>query len=572
MQNVPRRRHIRRVGSAIALALVGVLLAAGCAGIPRSGEVNAGENVTVDGDIELDFLPSSPQKNASTETILRGFIEAASSPVGEYAIAREFLAPSFASRWNPNVATTIDQGRRQYLSRGEDAMDLTITPIAEVDAQGEYRQAESVASVPLAFSFVQVDGQWRISAAPNGILLDQVTFNEVFSTHPLYFFDPGFNYMVPDLRWFPRRESTPTRIVKALLNGPSEWLVGGVVSAFPDGSKLTADAVQVIARDAKVDLGAEAFAAERPTLQRMKLQLRTSLVSVPSIYTVTLSIDHTVQDLPDLTSSSVLTNPRVDTRPLIYRAGVFGFLPATGEELVPVTGISSQLPVFQPMAATLAASQSTAAILNADGVFLINRGDNPVLADGRDGLIAPALDNLGYVWSVPAGQPSAMQVFSSEMGAMPVPTQWPEASEIVSFAIARDGTRVVALLRSGKDTLLVAAAVLRGERNVPIGLGAPLPLRADDGTALDVTWVDELTVATLSAGADGTSEVVTHQLGGRNTVRGAVASGVWVSAGNTARDVRVLDANGHLLTPRGQGWQDRIDGVEFVATQQGLPR
>lgn len=572
MHIAPRRRHIRRLGAAIALALVGVLLAAGCAGIPRSGEVHAGENITVDGDLELDFLPSSPQKNASTEMILRGFIDAASSPIGEYAIAREFLAPSFASQWKPNVATTIDQGRRQYLSKGEDAMDLTITPIAEVDAQGEYRQVESVASVPLTFSFVQVDGQWRISAAPDGILLDQVTFNEVFSTHPLYFFDPGFKYMVPDLRWFPRRESTPTRIVKALLNGPSEWLVGGVVSAFPDGSKLTADAVQVIARDAKVDLGAEAFAAESPTLQRMKLQLRTSLVSVPSIYSVTLSIDQTVQDIPDLTSSTVLTNPRVDTRPLIFRNGVFGFLPATGEELVPVTGISSQLAVLQPVATTLSASQMTAAVLTGDGVYLVNRGDSPILADGRAGLIAPALDNLGYLWSVPAGQPSELQAFSSESGAMPVSTLWPEASEIVSFAISRDGTRVVALLRSGKDTLLVAAAVLRGENNAPIGLGAPLPLRADEGTALDVTWVDELTVATLSAQGDGTSEVMTHQLGGRNVLRGAVADGLWVSAGNTSRDLRVLDANGHLLTPRGQGWQERVDAVDFVATQQGLPR
>ena len=86
----------------------------------------------------------------------------------------------------------------------------------------------------------KVGGQWRISELPNGIVLSRDNFENSFSEYPLYFFDPDFRYLVPDVRWFPNCSGTVAdRIVNALLAGPSNWLQGGVVTtAFPADVKV----------------------------------------------------------------------------------------------------------------------------------------------------------------------------------------------------------------------------------------------------------------------------------------------------------------------------------------------
>ena len=78
---------------------------------------------------------------------------------------------------------------------------------------------ESNSDSPIAqpYKFQKVGGQWRISNAPDGTMIDATSFGNVFSAHTLYFFDPSGDYLVPDQRWFPSGASTPTRVVKALL-------------------------------------------------------------------------------------------------------------------------------------------------------------------------------------------------------------------------------------------------------------------------------------------------------------------------------------------------------------------
>ena len=104
----------------------------------------------------------------------------------------------------------------------------SLTSSAYVNARGQY-VAES-ATQTLPFTFAQnADGEWRISGAPNGIVLSQAAFGAIFDAHPLYFFDPTSTFLVPDLRWFPRTSKLANRVVSELLKGPlALWVAGGV--------------------------------------------------------------------------------------------------------------------------------------------------------------------------------------------------------------------------------------------------------------------------------------------------------------------------------------------------------
>jgi len=561
----PLHGSLRTIPALLLAMSLAVGLAA-CSSIPRDGVVHSGNDVAPDDNPAPVFLPALPQKDASTDSILRGFMDASSSPENSYAIAREFLTPDFGSSWDPAAGVTVDNGSGRSLTVVDEGTTLVaVTPIAEVDQSGEYREVDA-SPVPLRYEFVKVGGEWRISAAPDGTVIDENTFNDVFSSQPVYFYDPDFRFLVPDLRWFPRGASAPTKLVNAVLNGPSAWLIGAVATAFPEGSKLTADAVQVVGREAMVDLNSEALNADRLTLQRMKAQLAASL---PAGLSVDITIDRNSVAIDDLDVGTTLLDPRVDARALVLRGGEFGFLASTGQSVTPLDGLSDTIVQLAPSAVTLASGQGSAVALANGGVYIVRTDDNPQLLDSRPGLIAPSIDSGRFVWSVPANQPSALIVYSPSGEATALPTPWPEATSITALKISRDGTRLAALLGTGAETRFVVASIIRSGAE-PTGIGAPMLLASGVGVGIDATWIDELTVASLSAMPSGEAHIVVQQIGGVSSTLEPPMSSRTLVGSNSVRDLRALTETGSLEVQRGAGWQARIDGVTVLATQQGL--
>lgn len=563
----------RRAALSAAIALVAsAALLAGCAGIPDSGPVLSGGRLSqLSAPLDLDFNPSPPAKDASQLDLLHGFIDAASSPRNSYSIAREYLTPRLASTWDPDASVTVDQGTgRVYRATSASTWTLQVTPQAVVDAVGDYHQVVSKAPVTLAFAFEKVDGQWRLSTAPNGIVLDASTFNSVFSPQDLSFFSPDYQYLVPDQRWFPARASTATRIVKALLAGPSPWLQGAVVSAFPKGTQLRVGAVTTTGSQAQVDLTSEAGQAGALTLQRMKLQLTQSLGTLVS--SVQISIEGSPQQIAALSSSNMpSTNQTVDSHPLISRGGTIGFL--TGSSVSAVPGISDKLATLHPSELALSANRQSAAALTSSGVYLARAGssDAAVKVDGRPGLIAPSIDNDGFLWSVPASDPSAVEAAGSDGVPKPVKTSWPAATRITSLAVSRDGTRLIAVLQSGDEWSVVAAGITRDSNGVPVSVGQPYTLSVGSGTPSAVAWVDNLNIVTLSSGPDGGSYVAQQQIGGTLTSQAGPVGAVQISGAGGVADYLVLTATGSLEAPTGAGWQTQAEKVDVLGVQMGMP-
>ena len=560
------RRRLRNT-AVTALALALAVLVTGCAGIPQSGAPQIGQVVPTDEDPEVEFLAQGPEKDATQEQILRGFIDAASSPRDDYATAREYLSPAIRSSWNPDASALIDQANQRTVSTVDAlTMNVSLLPVASVDASGEYSEFTDPQATTRGFSLVQVNGQWRISAAPDGVVLDEQKFSEVFNPYALSFFDPSWTHLIPDLRWFPSRASTGTQIVTALLNGPSDWLAGAVTSAFPEGTQLARNAVPIVSDVAQVDLNPEAFEADDITLQRMQAQLSASLTGVSTINSVSIAVSGNVQDIPAL----AVAGTRVDPRPLARTDDGFGFLGGGSVERLP--GLSPQIEALGASAAVVNANHSLAAVLTADGVYAVRQSQASGLrVDARAGLIPPSLDRFGFIWSIPGSAPGDLLAVRADGSQSPVTTSWPDASSIQSVQVSRDGTRLLALVNTAGEPRLLVAGITRGSDNTPVSLGDPLVLSVGDGVGLSATWIDEITVASLVGSSDGRGEVVTQVIGGESDPLATLDDGVQIVGGNTVKQLRALSSDGNVRVLRTSVWQTTATGVAFLATQLGSP-
>lgn len=570
-----QRARLGGVLRASAAAVAVLALIAGCAQIPRTSAVKEVGPISAqnDGLGQVDFLPSGPQPGATQDEILKGFVQAQVSPQGDYSVAREFLATTFRSKWNPDASVTVDTGSdRDYDTPGSDHKTLTLTPVAFVDSDGTYTRAESSTGIQQQYTFVKQGGQWRISKAPNGVIIDSSRFPSVFAPHSLFFFSPDLGFLVPDQRWFPNSPaSLQTRIVKELVQGPAKWLAGAYLTAFPQGSQLTSDSVTVTNGEADVDLNSTAGAADALTLARMQLQLAQSLSSVAGITDVRISIEGVQRPVADALSPSPEVNPVVDSNALVMKAGKFGLLSGSGVSEIP--DVSSKVEGLAPRAATLSADHHTAAVLGSAATWVVRSDvDDPVQLDSRPGLIAPTLDPSGYAWSAVAGAPSALVVLGPTGAAVTLTAAWPDAKSLVGVAMSRDGTRLAALVRSDTGTEIMVAGVVRTSNGRPESISTPITLgTVGGGTATSIAWLDDLTIGALSTTSDGESSIDVQTVGGDAQSEPGPGKGTSIGPVGAAPYYWVLTGDGSLQWPRGTGWQQRTDGVQFIGQQLGKP-
>jgi hypothetical protein len=566
-----RSRAMRRV-TAAALAAVTLFSVAGCVGIPVSGSVQRGGVIDDQLDPEIELVPSDPTPGASPEEILFDFMEAATGPQEGYAIARKFLTADFAADWDPDAGVIIrTRNTDPVVAPGpiENTLVYTFASSAQVDADGRYSESP-LAAQSMAYSFVQEDGEWRISAAPDGIVLSQGSFDLVFTEQPLYFFDPSYRYLVPDVRWFPSRPTVAVRTVRALLQGPVNWLQSGVVTtAFPAattvGTSDSGSSVTVEATSATVDLSREALGASAQDRDRMRQQLVATLGTPNVVMTVGGIELQTPEPGPD----GAIVRPTVEPAVLLGTPDAFGF--DSGQEIVAIEGVSEKVTAAGASAATLSNDQQSAAFLASDGtVQLASSGDgSPLVLDQRPALVAPTIDPFGFVWSAQASSAASLTTFDSQGGEHQLQSALPADATVVSIDLSRDGTRMLLYLSTPVGPRLVVAGVVRETGNVPIGLGELRDLSTSSTEApVDAAWVDDRHVATLSS-AGSTTPVTVYEIGGPTAAFGSVISGGSIVGGNGGEGgLRVLAA-GEVWRPQGSGgWVNTGTVASFLGTKQ----
>ena len=232
----------------------GALLLASCARIPTSGPVGKSDQGSAGNSNAPVFFPAAPQQGSSPESIIDDFYRAGSGYEDDYAVAREYLTQAVRGCVEAGPAGTRVP-RRKVVSTGvENVYNYQLDVAYTVDVDGIATQSPegTIENIPVTL-VTQVDGEWRISAIPDGTAIPEETFKVIYGAYPIYFYDPSFTYAVPDVRWFIKNK-TVKAMTSALLGGPAPYLRGAVVSAFPSGIKLARESVPVVSGAAQVDL------------------------------------------------------------------------------------------------------------------------------------------------------------------------------------------------------------------------------------------------------------------------------------------------------------------------------
>lgn len=551
-------------GSRLSLILIAALALVGCAGIPVSGPVQAGVPAVSGDDEPFAFRPAGPSDGASSADIVRGFIAAAVRPQDNYGTAREFLSDDFAKTWNPNAGVLLHESPNVVVDEGAGVVQLTISAVGLVKPSGNYAEYEENVPATLSFGLTQVDGQWRINKAPDGIVLLRQTFERLYTQRSLYFFDPTFNRLVPDVRWFPNGADTQTRIVEALLAGPAEPLAAPVLAtAFPAGITLERQSVVQSDGELVVDLDPAIVRLERITQQRMKLQLTRSLLG-GSVVSVQLRAGGAVLDIRDITDVPVLQ--QVDPRAAVGIGDSFGWL--SSGDVVAIDGISGPVADLRPDAVALDAEYGRAAVRNAEGISVVADGA-VVPIDARPGLMAPALDIEGFVWTIPGNDPEGLQVTDLGGAATTIESGWGDLQSVVSIGISRDATRLLVYGIGDGGGVLRVYGIVRDADGRPTGLsGDWFDLVPAEGSPVGATWTDESAVASVAASSSGQPTVVSQVVGGVSETLSRPASAVAIAGTNGESGLRLLTSEGEVLVLRGAGWQVTGRDVLYLANQR----
>lgn len=537
----------------IAIALVTTLT--GCAALPVSGPVRIGPDLApAADDTSFYYSPSSPVDGATATEILSGFLSAGTAPQNDYAIAREFLDESIRATWNPNQELLIQRTTPKITLTESGSALVEVEVSARIDSNGRYETLPAGSTRLLEYEFTELAGQVRIASAPDVTMVIRPVFDVVFQSYSVFFLDKSKKILVPELRWFPSNPATGTKLVNALLGGPSSWLEPAVISAIPSGTVLSIDAVTVQQEVALVDLSARALVAGLSDRSLMKAQLVATLSQLPTITEVAISIERSAQDIPDSQVSLATATP--------------GTLLALGDKgLEALSGtnpdsITSGLSFFNTRAVSKLAASKTGnklATLTASGLVETSftaPGSSVEVVDSRTSLAGLEYDLLEYLWLA-----GGSQVL---VNARPLQASWLAGQLIVDFALSPEGSRAALVVVNDGVNQVLIAPVIRDENGVPIQLATPIAIASDVATPIRLSWFDSVTVAIVSGETDPSSVALVSIGGTTRLIQGVQGVSSLVALGD-GTNIYALKESGELVVFRGSFWSSIESSVSAIA-------
>ncbi|HJB63334.1 MAG TPA: GerMN domain-containing protein [Candidatus Microbacterium pullistercoris] len=569
-------RRTRRIGAAVVAALA--LCLAACSGLPTEGSFQPGLSTEErSSEARWQFSPDGPATGAEPAAIVLGFLDAGESPLDDWKVAREFLAPAAQATWDPNERITVDSVNDRAVGDFEAETDgdggtvtARITPTATVDETGAYRLAsDNVRS--LDFELEQVDGEWRISSAPDGVVVQSGSFTSIFAPQALYFssFD---DRLVPDVRWFADSPTRVERIVTQLVEtGPSPWLENAVFTAFEG---IDVEQVTVGETSATVELSRAAAEASPEQRARMQTQLSRTL----NIVDVRMTVDGSRITAPDDRIVSTEPDPRAMALAETDDGVAFGYF--TNGEITPIPGLSDVIvEQFAPDGA--ADDPATSIVVSPDLMTAIVQTESGRMwwVDGEDGSYdvfnyeeewtAPSLDAFGYVWSAHLDETGLFQTWDDERDPREL-NGLSQLTEVSAIQVSRDGARIAVTGRADNQPVLVVAGVRRDGDARPVGLSAPQDVYPLPGDAQAVAWVSDTTVAAMVI-SDGRTVIREQQVGARGARLTPSFVAEDITYGNPESSERLLADDGSLYIRNTTSWQQAGGGVLVLATQTGAP-
>ncbi|MBE6483253.1 MAG: hypothetical protein E7Z96_00490 [Actinomycetaceae bacterium] len=552
----------------LALLATCALILAGCSSLPRAGEVHeVNPSPTEAGDIGLTAQP--PGEGDEPEKIVSGFLVASRAGLDDdFVVARQYLMDSAASEWNPlaQVRVYSDSQNTQISTIDSGAIRVTVGSLGSLSGSGVYTESANDAVITTDFSLAKnADGQWRIVSLEDGILLSEHLFDQLYVKSPLYFLSTDSSALVADLRWYPRK-TFATNAVDGLLAGPSQWLAGGVHTAFPSGTSR-AMAVDVNNGVATVDLSTEVLAASDAEQTLLATQLQRTLTASTDIQSVQITV----------AGAPLGADANADLS--AYPFGSFSLsvladgLPAqvSGGSAVPaIDNPALQEADLSDLAVGYDADQTQYAALANGGkdlMWIDTRGAFAYSLYSGELLIRPSFDSFGWVWTGETANSGTLVALENDGTVAQLQAGWLDGVNVRDIAVSREGTRIVVVCDVGGEAMIYVASITRDNQGVPAALGDPVTVGQRLADVTELAWMGPVTLVVLGKTAAGSeTSLYSVEIGGPMSRIAAPYTGtIRLTAGRDESSITVLTDKGNAYGYDGGSWRSIATEVSAVA-------
>jgi hypothetical protein len=240
-----------RFGALLAVAAVLAAALAGCANIPTESTPQA------IGDLSAPSAGAPPliDPKADPYTVVRSFVGAADNP----DVAKGYLTEAAKPNWQGDAPPTIiaetfgtapvPPQRRKEQGEGGDGNDFTVvlsvTKFGRLGAERAFVPEIGKPEFEVVLHRQNADAPWRIQTPPPTPLITVSKFTSAYQRVSVFFFDRERRVTVPDLRYIARRPLSggADRVLRLLLDGPSETLNNAVTTVLPPETEMRFNAV-----------------------------------------------------------------------------------------------------------------------------------------------------------------------------------------------------------------------------------------------------------------------------------------------------------------------------------------
>ena len=436
----------------------------------------------------------------------------------------------------------------------------------------------TVRNEDLDYNFVLSDenGHWRIDNPPPGLWVSEVSFKFFYQSYDLYFVGNNRS-LVPDPIYLPALSNpanVASALIKALLNGPSQWLKPAVTTAIPPNTSLSVDSVTITDGIAEVALGESILALPDAQRSLLAAQIAFTLKQVGGVKGVVIKVNQQPYRVPGADPNSQVISvdaiPR-ELDPIPSVAGEQAYAvnkKGSVEQVTPSADSPTSNPVPGPLRQTLSVNAVAVSVTNTDLAVTTNArttlrraammpgGSAKDLLTGATELLRPQFSRYGEIWEVgKQGGQQRMWMFTPDNTKHEITSP---AQNITAFRISPDGSRMALVRRTANGSELGLARIIRSDQP-----------RVESWRRLDTsqsgTSISEITDV---AWFDPTELLVLGKAGGNSTLFRVAQDASLVTQKGEAQD---FDAKELAVSPqtqsvimvgsRGGTWKD--DGTRW---------
>jgi Lipoprotein LpqB beta-propeller domain/Sporulation and spore germination len=504
----------------IVIVIASLVAAAGCVSVPTSGPIKKleGQQPPVAG-VNVEVAP--PAAKADPREIVEGYLRATSNYQPNYAVARQFLSRMASEKWSPESGVTIYRGSPRTVD--PDTVRLDGRQIGSLRHDRTYLAQDQ--EIHKDFNLVQENGEWRINDLPGGLMVAERSFRYFYQSYDLYFIGNSIS-LVPQPIYLPALSNpanVASALMKALLNGPSDWLKPAVTTALPPNTSLSVDSVTITNGIAVVPLSDSVLALPDRQRSLLAAQIVYTLRQVGGVKGVLIKVNEQPYRVPGSDSNSMVisidANQDMDPVPFVsgdqlyaVQNGAVKRVTATTDSLT-VENLDGQLADRTPPVDALAVSTTnTDFAVTSNGRTVLSQGSitsgelSTLPLRGVRELLRPQFSRYGEIWDIgyEGNKQQLWRITGDGEKTRTDKIDLPAIKDVkvTAFKISPDGTRIAVVRSGGTASQLWLARITRSDK-ITVDGWRPLDTTQTNMPQIkriaDVAWVDATELLVLGA-------------------------------------------------------------------------